>query len=530
MGILKFNGEVVYVASTNHGDGKVVVASINTHQGSMEFRGVYLEEECARLAGRSDVSVEGPVASVYDVYDSYAGDDSAKIVAKNGYEAIMFVANYATSKELYRNEVRKNNHAFYILTDYTLKSESLSGLGFMKSEGHELTRDVLVLTERNMLAQFIPGISLSTFNPVTEIDIDPVEVASGIMFIDMEVGDVRKLNVSVLPTDATDTSFVASLSDKKVASCKASMSRITLTALAPGSSTLKVRSGDGEVTEYVRVNVVPKRYNLIRVPDPVRNDRYYRAMVETFDELMKLLEISAGNLSYSLSEDKESLLPVARSYGIEDIFKKLPIGKGRLLLRDFPSMVKSKGSEWAVERMAQIYVGMDNIKLEFDYTDRIYMFVNLDYNDSLALDEELMMTLNLAMRHIAPAGKKVGDVAVSSGDHGYVWRPSITESLEARGNYTLASHRMSGLTPRIGDLYGYAMRPYEGYKAIEHRDPDYLESAGTKVIVSAQLLIYETSVSGRLSERGVRLLDLKRIGDGTSPTSSSSIIAASDAD
>ena len=149
-------------------------------------------------------------------------------------------------------------------------------------------------------------------------------------------------------------------------------------------------------------------------------------------------------------------------------------------------MIKSKGSEWAVERMAQIYVGMDNIKLEFDYTERVYLFVNLDYHESLALDEELMMTLNLAMRHIAPAGKKVGDVAVSSGDPGYLpWHPRASEVIEARGNYTIASHRVRGLTARVGDLYGFSMRPYEGFRAIEYRDPDYLESAGTEVIISA---------------------------------------------
>jgi hypothetical protein len=341
------------------------------------------------------------------------------------------------------------------------------------------------------------------------------------------LGEIKKLNVTLIPEDATVGTFTASLSDKKVASCKASQSRVVLTALSPGSSTLKVKSDDGEVTEYVRVNVVPKRRNLVRVPDPIRSDAYYKAMVETFDELMTLLAISAGNLSHSLSEDKESLLPVARSYGIEDIFKKLPIEKGRLLLRDFPAMVKSKGSEWAVERMAQIYVGMDNIKLEFDYTERVYMFVNLDYDESLALDEELMITLNLAMRHIAPAGKKVGDVAVSAGDDfNYVTHSVATEAIEARGNYVLASHRVRGLTATVGDLYGFSMRPYEGFRAIEYRDPDYLESAGTKVVVSAQMLKYETSLNGKLSERGVRLSDISRIGDGTSKTSSASIIAA----
>lgn len=262
----------------------------------------------------------------------------------------------------------------------------------------------------------------------------------------------------------------------------------------------------------------------LRVPEPMKNDQYWSALIESVEEVLQEVKSQINSKSTQVAS-KESLLLESKSLGIGNLIKKLPLERGSALLREFRSMIKSKGSEWAVERMAQIYLGYDNLRIEYDYSNRSYKFVNVGYNESQELDEEMLATLHNAMRFVAPAGKKVGNVSVSAGDDFlYQLNIELSEAYEARGNRLLATHRVSGITCRIGELYGFSINPDVPRMSIQYRDESSLVSRNDDILVTALVAKSNASMVGSLaSSEVVRMSELTRIGSGDGYSSSSTI-------
>ena len=150
----------------------------------------------------------------------------------------------------------------------------------------------------------------------------------------------------------------------------------------------------------------------LQVPEIVRKDEYYKVLISVAEDI---LQGSKNKIYKSIDEmSKDELLIIAESFGIPEIFKRLPIDRGRQLIKEIRYLLKSKGSKEAIQRMSQIYLGVTYAELlNYDF-DTLEYDLELEYNKFVSVDIYLLKTLYDAIEYVNPIGRKFGGFLTKS--------------------------------------------------------------------------------------------------------------------
>lgn len=143
----------------------------------------------------------------------------------------------------------------------------------------------------------------------------------------------------------------------------------------------------------------------LAIPEVLRSDKYWDSISLAIEEMLEeyYVTIQIGDKSI-LDSSKDELLIRAESLGIGTIFKRIPIERGRQLINEFNYMVKSKGSEEAIKRMIQIYLGVVNCELFYTSSTREYT-ARLVYGELAGTNSSLVDTVYDAVRYVNPVGR-----------------------------------------------------------------------------------------------------------------------------
>ena len=158
---------------------------------------------------------------------------------------------------------------------------------------------------------------------------------------------------------------------------------------------------------------------ILRVPEIIRNDPYYLAIVEATEEMLDELKSNVVEPSdYISTATKSELLIIAQSQGIDETFKVLPCeiydsevlysrvnSRGRQLLNEFPELIRRKGSPESVIRMTQIYLGILTCEVTVN-ADESYDLTGAVYEELSLADSELRVSLyDRALSYVSPVGR-----------------------------------------------------------------------------------------------------------------------------
>lgn len=190
----------------------------------------------------------------------------------------------------------------------------------------------------------------------------------------------------------------------------------------------------------------------MRVPEIIQQDPYYLAVIEGSEDYLNSVkdELERKN-NFVKTATKSELLIMAKAYDIETIFKRIPIERGRQLLYEFPVMIKGKGSEESILRMAQIYIGVKNCRMKYDSANHDYILDEFYFDDVNDDRSDLLVTIYEALKHVNPIGRRLINIEiVVDGVVGVCIRPKY--ELQAGIDYmNLAGRRIRDIKHR---LYG----------------------------------------------------------------------------
>lgn len=150
----------------------------------------------------------------------------------------------------------------------------------------------------------------------------------------------------------------------------------------------------------------------LNLPDYLRDDPYFLSLIESaeeyFDELrteirdMSTMDINAMN--------RLDLIEFSSMFGIEDAITRLPLVRARFMVNEIVHLLKNKGSEAAIIKMTQIYLGVTSCKVEYKANERLYDMRVL-YGEIAEPDAEFSRTLyDLVLRFVNPATRKLGQI------------------------------------------------------------------------------------------------------------------------
>lgn len=198
----------------------------------------------------------------------------------------------------------------------------------------------------------------------------------------------------------------------------------------------------------------------LRLPESIRNDQYYGVLATVVEEMLDELHSNIGITEDWLSTGtKLELLILAESYGIDKVFKRLPIDRGRTLLKEFQYLMKTKGTAEAIKRMAQIYLGVVNCSITYNSDNKSYSLDNLYYGEVSSADSLYISTIYDAISHVNPVGRKLLSI------NAYLEYPILVTTelttklpLYIRDSILLGT-RISDTVMRCGDLYNHKAYP-----------------------------------------------------------------------
>lgn len=200
----------------------------------------------------------------------------------------------------------------------------------------------------------------------------------------------------------------------------------------------------------------------LSIPRSVYADEYYKTVISVFEEMLDELKSNVKvPIDYIKLEDKETLLNIAKSNGVETIFKRLPIERGRQLLNEFPYLIRGKGSSEAIERMAQIYLGVVGCKVvDYDRLDKSYS-LELVYGELAGLSSYYLETLYDAIIYVNPIGRILRGFSTSIEPYKLdaIRRvePEVYVKTQSLLGYPIENiNRM-----KIEDIKGFVIRPKE---------------------------------------------------------------------
>lgn len=148
----------------------------------------------------------------------------------------------------------------------------------------------------------------------------------------------------------------------------------------------------------------------LKIPYIIREDKYYDVVLTAFESMFDELKdqvVPSGD--FIRTANKEQLIPLADSYKVNIIFRRLPITRGRQLINEFPILLRGKGSVEAIVRMAQIYLGVVDCQLVYHPTTYEYDLV-VKYGQIAGLSQIYIDTLYDAIRYVNPVGRRLRDV------------------------------------------------------------------------------------------------------------------------
>ena len=209
----------------------------------------------------------------------------------------------------------------------------------------------------------------------------------------------------------------------------------------------------------------------LQIPSSIKSDEYYSAVIESVEGMLNELKDNVKvPIDYIRIEDKKTLLNMADSQGISMIFKRLPIERGRQLLNEFPYLVRGKGSSEAIERMAQIYLGVVYSKVvEYDRSDKSYS-MELVYGELAGLSDYYLRNLYDAIIYVNPVGRYLKGFTTSIEPMKFKAITKINPSLYIKNQSLLGYETKSLKKLKVSNIKNFVIRPKEvnmkGYSII----------------------------------------------------------------
>lgn len=200
----------------------------------------------------------------------------------------------------------------------------------------------------------------------------------------------------------------------------------------------------------------------LSIPRSVYTDEYYKTVISVFEEMLDELKSNVKvPIDYIKLEDKETLLNIAKSNGVETIFKRLPIERGRQLLNEFPYLIRGKGSSEAIERMAQIYLGVVGCEVvDYDRLDKSYS-LELVYGELAGLSSYYLETLYDAIIYVNPIGRILRGFSTSIEPYEFdaIRRVESEIYVKTQSLFGYPIKDMTGM--KVKDSRGFVIRPKE---------------------------------------------------------------------
>lgn len=200
----------------------------------------------------------------------------------------------------------------------------------------------------------------------------------------------------------------------------------------------------------------------LQIPTSILSDEYYLAVAESIEDMVNELKDNVRvPADYIRIEDKRTLLNMAESQGIETIFKRLPIERGRQLLNEFSYLIRGKGSPEAIERMAQIYLGVVYSKVvNYDKTDKSYS-LELVYGELAGLTDYFLKTLYDAVVYVNPVGRFLKGFTTNIEPYKFNVITEITPTVTVKSQSLLGYNTGDLKKLRLKQSKNFVIRPKE---------------------------------------------------------------------